>query len=305
MIIPAASPGASDAVSSTGVVPACGRVENNAIADRLDEVADVLEKQRANRFRIMAYHRAATVIRTWPESIAALAIAKGVRGLCELPGIGDRLSHHIVQLVMTGRLPMLERLRADTDPVELFGTLPGIGEKTARRISDELGIHTLVELEVAAHDGRLHQLGIGGKRLGTIRDGLARRLGQTDRERSTDPTSLSPVAEILDVDQEYRAEAQRGTLPMLAPRRFNPDHEAWLPVLHTERGDRHYTVLFSNTARAHELGHTRDWVVVFVDGDRAERQWTVVTATHGVMQGRRIVRGREAECLRYYEALPG
>ena len=70
-----------------------------------------------------------------------------------------------------------------------------------------------------------------------------------------------------------------------------------MPILHTHRGKRHYTVLFSNTARAHELGTTHDWVVIYRDGDG---QWTVVTALFGDLKGRRIVRGREAECAEFY-----
>lgn len=73
-----------------------------------------------------------------------------------------------------------------------------------------------------------------------------------------------------------------------------------MPVLHTERGARHYTALFSNTARAHALGRTRDWVVLYADGEDGERQWTVVTDPSGALRGRRVVRGREAECLEHY-----
>ena len=85
--------------------------------------------------------------------------------------------------------------------------------------------------------------------------------------------------------------------PYLTPRR-----ERWLLVLHTTRGPRHYTALFSNTARAHELGKTDDWVVLFYDdgGDGTERQCTVITSTFGPLQDRRIVRGREAECADFY-----
>ncbi|HEX6053193.1 MAG TPA: hypothetical protein VFZ21_28190, partial [Gemmatimonadaceae bacterium] len=65
-------------------------------------------------------------------------------------------------------------------------------------------------------------------------------------------------------------------------------------------GSRHYTALFSNTARAHELRKTRDWVVLYFDGRDGERQHTIVTATTGPCKGRRVVRGREAECEAYY-----
>ncbi|MDQ2696666.1 MAG: hypothetical protein M3Z21_15085, partial [Pseudomonadota bacterium] len=90
-------------------------------------------------------------------------------------------------------------------------------------------------------------------------------------------------------------------LPTIAPRRFNPDGKAWLPVLHTQRGPWSFTALYSNTPRAHELGRTHDWVVVYYyDGHRQESQHTVVTETRGPLAGRRVVRGRETECRRLY-----
>jgi hypothetical protein len=74
-----------------------------------------------------------------------------------------------------------------------------------------------------------------------------------------------------------------------------------LPVLHTTRGDWHFTALYSNTARAHELGRVRDWVVIyFYDDQHAEKQHTVVTQPRGALAGRRVVRGREADCRTYY-----
>lgn len=273
---------------------------NAEIAARLEEVAQVLADQGANRYRVIAYRRAARTIRGWPGSIAELAMEQGVEGLIELPGIGERLAQATYQLITTGRLPMLERLRGETEPVELFATVLGIGGKTARRIHNELGIHTLEELEIAAHDGRLERLGIGQKRLMGLRDALAGRLGRVGHRRTVEGAPLPDVAEILDVDRQYREELARDSLPKIAPRRFNPSHEAWLPVLHTLRGDRHYTALFSNTAHAHELGRTRDWLVLYFDGRGGERQCTVITAERGPLRGRRIVRGREDECLQHY-----
>ena len=102
------------------------------------------------------------------------------------------------------------------------------------------------------------------------------------------------------MDAEYRRESAADTLKKIAPRRFNPSGEAWLPVLHTTRGDRHYTALFSNTARAHELRKTRDWVVIYYDGHDGEHQCTVITSEFGRLKGRRIVRGREDECEELY-----
>jgi DNA polymerase (family X) len=81
-----------------------------------------------------------------------------------------------------------------------------------------------------------------------------------------------------------------------------------LPVLHTVRGQRHYTALFSNTPHDHRLQKTRDWVVLFHDGDQGEQRSTIITSEFGPLQGRRIVRGREAECEEQYRQqrwLPG
>ncbi|MGZ5127014.1 MAG: DNA-binding protein, partial [Burkholderiales bacterium] len=75
-------------------------------------------------------------------------------------------------------------------------------------------------------------------------------------------------------------------------------------IMHASRDGWHFTVLYSNTARAHELGRTRDWVVVyFYDGDHAEGQHTIVTEARGTLAGRRVVRGREAECRALYAQL--
>ena len=88
---------------------------------------------------------------------------------------------------------------------------------------------------------------------------------------------------------------------MIAPKRFNPEGKSWLPVMHITRHGWHFTVLFSNTARAHELERTHDWVVIyFYDDQHHEGQHTVVTETRGPLTGQRVVRGREAECGEYY-----
>jgi putative hydrolase len=106
---------------------------------------------------------------------------------------------------------------------------------------------------------------------------------------------------LLDVDREYREKAADGKLPTIAPRRFNPEGQSWLPVLHAQHAGWHFTALFSNTAQAHRLGTLRDWVVIyFYDDEHAEGQHTVVTETRGPLAGRRVVRGREAECKAHY-----
>jgi DNA polymerase (family X) len=72
-------------------------------------------------------------------------------------------------------------------------------------------------------------------------------------------------------------------------------------VLHAGRPGWHFTALYSNTARAHELGRVQDWVVVYVEDEaHHERQYTVVTSPRGPLAGRRVVRGREVECRQWY-----
>jgi len=275
---------------------------NEDIAGRLDEVARVLAEQGANPWRVQAFRRAANTLRALKTPVKDLFAEKGLEGLEALPGVGRRIAHAIRDLLTYGRLPMLDRLIGESDPIALMTSVPGIGPALAWKLHDELGIETLEALEQAAHDGRLERVeGLGAKRLAGIRDSLAHRLSRVREAGRPAPAAQEPaVGEILDVDREYRESAAAGRLRVIAPRRFNPGRRPWLPVLHTRRGSRNYTVLFSNTARAHELGRTRDWVVLYYDGPGGERQCTVITAAHGNLAGRRIVRGRELECARYY-----
>jgi hypothetical protein len=273
---------------------------NLEVAARLDEVAQLLELQEANPFRVRAYRGGAETVRRLERPVSDLLATGGLAALDSLPGIGPTLAGAIRDLVSLGRLPMLDRLRGESDAIAVLTSVPGIGSVLAGRLHHDAGIDTLEDLEAAAYDGRLARLPhFGGRRVAAVRDTLRARLA---RVRAPDPAPEAPppVIELLSVDREYRAKAAAGTLPRIAPRRFNPARLAWLPVLHTQREDRHYTALFSNTARAHELDRTRDWVVLYADGGRGEQQFTVVTARLGPLKGRRVVRGREAECFAHY-----
>ena len=107
-----------------------------------------------------------------------------------------------------------------------------------------------------------------------------------------------PVELLLDVDARYRRLAAENRLRKIAPRRFNPEGRAWLPILHLDAEGWSFTAMFSNTARAHDLGKTHDWVVIYFERDGHEGQCTVVTEYQGPRSGCRAVRGREAECRR-------
>jgi hypothetical protein len=275
--------------------------QNAAVAARLEELGALLESQGANPFRVEAYRHAADQVRRLERPAGEILRREGIGGLERLPAIGTTIARAIRDLVETGRLPMLDRLRGESDAVTLLASVPGIGRTLAERLHHDHGIDTLEELEAAAHDGRLAAIrSFGEKRLLGVREALATRLARVPRAVAV--SSEPPVEEVLRVDREYRTRAAAGTLRTIAPRRFNPRREAWLPILHTMQGERHYTALFSNTARAHDLGKTREWVVIYVDGGRGERQYTVVTASRGPMKGKRVVRGREVECLAVYRA---
>ena len=277
---------------------------NEGTARSLEELAVLLAEQGANPFRTAAYREAAGVVRSLDRPVAELLAAEGAAGLARLPKIGHSLARTIEQLVHTGTTPLLERVRGGSDPERTLASVAGLGRQLSARIHEQLGIETLADLEAAAWDGRLATVpGIGRRRVIAIRESLAGRAGRTRvPAAAARPAEEPPVAELLDVDQEYRRKAAGDHLPRVAPYRFNPTRATWLPILHTTRGDRHYTALYSNSARAHALGTTHDWVVIYRDDPGGHGQWTVITARFGPLHGERIVRGRETECVRHYAA---
>jgi DNA polymerase (family 10) len=131
-------------------------VENIDIARIFEEIADLLEIQGENQFRIRAYRTAARTIGTLAVPAATLASAGR---LDELPGIGTDLAGKICTILETGTLPLLQELAAKT-PESLVQMLriPGLGPRRAKQIYDKLGITTLHALEVAAKSGRLRKL---------------------------------------------------------------------------------------------------------------------------------------------------
>ncbi len=279
---------------------------NERIAARLLEAADLLAGQRANPFRVAAYRRAAEAIARLDRDVGELFAERGRAGLEDALAIGPTLSAAIAQMIKRGRWGFLDRLRGSIDPAQIFQEIPGVGPALAQRFHRDLHLDTLEALEAATYDGRVEKLpGIGRRRLALLRSGLAAILGLVPR-RGRAPAQEPPVEVLLDVDEEYRRQAEAGALPTIAPRRFNPSGESWLPILHTARGNWTFTALYSNTARAHELGRVHDWVVLYYRGDGdTEGQCTVVTDTRGPMRGRRVVRGREAECRRLHAGAVG
>jgi DNA polymerase (family 10) len=286
-------------------------VSNQDIAATLDHVADLLELEHESSFRVRSYRNAAQTIRDLATPVATLMQQDGEHLLKDLPGIGDRLAGSIQEIATTGRLGLAERLESEIEPGQLFTEVPGIGPELARRIHEQLGISTLEELEVAAHDGRLEQVeGIGSERAEGVRLALAGMLSRSSRRQLRQALAPEapagtgekppPVGLILEIDEEYRTKAERDQLRKIAPKRFNPQGEAWLPVLHAKRAGWSFTALFSNTALAHRSGKTHDWVVLYYEKGGRQQQCTVVTAGRGKLAGERVIRGRERECREYY-----
>jgi DNA polymerase (family X) len=279
---------------------------NQEIAQVLERIAGLLDAQGANEHRVRAYREGAERVRNANESLAGLVRQGEEMRLLEMPGIGEGLGNLIFEYVRTGRSGLLERLQGEVAPEELFAQIPGIGPELARQISTELGMRTLQELEQAAHDGRLATVeGFGPKRVEMVRVNLAGLLSRAAQRRSQEIESpdVQPAVELLlALDDAYRRQAEAGELPTVAPQRFNPEKEAWLPVMEGKARGWQFSIVYSNTARAHALNKTRDWVVIYYRRDGGEDQATVVTETGGPLTGKRVVRGREAECRLYYES---
>ena len=130
-------------------------MENIQIAKTFDEVADLLEIQGANPFRVRAYRNAARTIGTLDRPVETILKGDG-HALQELPGIGADLAGKIVKICRSGGLPLLTQLTHKT-PESLVALLriPGVGPKRAKVIYEQLGVKTLAGLERAARAGRV------------------------------------------------------------------------------------------------------------------------------------------------------
>ena len=279
---------------------------NHEVGEKLREIASLLEAQHANPFRSRAYLNAANTLDTLPGDVGELIQAKGIKGLTDLPAIGAGIARSIYEYAATGRMTRLESLQGESDPVGLFQSIPTVGRELAQRIHDTLHIDTLEALENATRNGQLNKVeGLGSKRKEAIEAWLLKHLGEHRQQlRKTQQSGSNPDIDlVLKVDIEYRKRAEAGKLPLITPKRFNPENKAWLPILHITHDHWHFTALYSNSERAHTLNRVYDWVVIyFYDDHHQEGQHTVVTETHGPLYGKRVVRGREAECSEYYES---
>jgi DNA polymerase (family 10) len=144
-------------------------MENLDIARTLETLADLLEIQGANPFRIRAYRNAINTIESLSRPLAAMVEAG--EDLTELPAIGDNVAAHIAELLATGHINRLDEVAAEI-PITLaeLVRLDGVGPKKAKKLFDELGVRTVDELEAQLDEGAVEELaGFGKKSVEKIR----------------------------------------------------------------------------------------------------------------------------------------
>jgi DNA polymerase (family 10) len=182
-------------------------IHNSEVADLLAQVADLLEIEGANEFRVRAYRNAARTVREYPRSIAELAKAQH---LTDLPDIGNDLAGKIQEIVRTGKLSQLEEIQRRTPATlaELL-KLERLGPKRVQRLYQELGITSLDELREAAQNGRLREIeGFGAK----TEENILHALEVKAQERQRTPLYIAeemiqPLVEYLQgVDGVERVE---------------------------------------------------------------------------------------------------
>ena len=158
----------------------CMTVHNNEIAAMFEELADLLEIEGANPFRIRAYRNAARTVGGLSASVSEMAQAGN--DLTQLPGIGDDLADKIKTIAATGKLPLLEEVRSRVPPA-LSGLMrvEGLGPKRVKALYDKLKIRSIDDLKRAATAGRIRQLaGFGEKSEALIKEHVE-RLSSTEQ----------------------------------------------------------------------------------------------------------------------------
>jgi len=156
-------------------------IHNEDIAQVFDQIADLLEIQGANAFRVRAYRNGARELRGLGQEAASL-LAAGT-DLTDLPGIGTALAAKIAEVVHTGSCQALKKLERElpADLPELL-RLPGLGPKRVHALHYDLDIHTPEQLYRAAKDGRLRDLpGFGPKTEAALRAALETHLTSEPR----------------------------------------------------------------------------------------------------------------------------
>ena len=157
-------------------------MENAEIARLFRELADFLEIEGANPFRVRAYRTAARTVESHPEEVAGLAIHDSGR-LTDLPGVGEDLAGKIVEIVRTGRLHALDEAHTRLPRgLPALMRLPGLGPKRVKTLFHELGVGSVAQLGAAIESGRLTTVpGFGPKTAAQLQRALAEHRGESPR----------------------------------------------------------------------------------------------------------------------------
>jgi hypothetical protein len=224
-----------------------------------------------------------------------------------VPGIGQQLARRIYRTLGIHTLEALEQAAHDGT----LAQIEGFGRRRVQLVRDALG--TMLGRS-SQRRVRVRQWQQAPKALRTLNQPEAQSSGQSSSQsdgqlkacsdsplakQSNQPSQAQPSVELLlSIDEQYRYLAGAGQLRMVTPRRFNPQGQRWLPVMRIEKDGWSFNALYSNTARAHELGKTHDWVVIYyqpADGAvGGSGQCTIVTETRGSRRGQRTIRGMAA-----------
>jgi DNA polymerase (family 10) len=172
-------------------------IHNSDVADIFTQIADLLEIQGSNVFRVRAYRNAARTVTGLSQSVEDLVLRDV--NLTRLPGIGKDLAEKIGEIVRTGGLSLLEKLKGELSPgLSDLMKIGGLGPKRVRILHDKLGITDLTSLKKAAAEEKIRKLpGFGEKTEQTIVEELERVTGEEKRMR------ISVAEEIADSLVEY------------------------------------------------------------------------------------------------------
>jgi DNA polymerase (family 10) len=151
-------------------------MDNEAIAERFNRLANLMEIRGDDRFRIRSYRNAAELIETWPTPLKQIAGEDGAKGLQEIPGVGKAISGKIIELLDKGTFEAWEKLLAETPETVLdLLRVSGIGIKTAGVLHQQFKISSLDDLKKFVAGGGLELVdGIGEKSAERITESLAR-----------------------------------------------------------------------------------------------------------------------------------
>ncbi|HUX18896.1 MAG TPA: helix-hairpin-helix domain-containing protein, partial [Acidithiobacillus sp.] len=154
---------------------------NPDIVHIFDEIADLLEIEDANPFRVRAYRNAARLVQGLSSDVKTMVEAG--EDLTELPGIGDDLAKKIIEIVTTGHCSFLEKLEKQTPPAltELL-KVPGLGPKRVKALWHELDVETVDQLTRAAREERIRRVpGFGEKTETRILEALQAQIAAVPR----------------------------------------------------------------------------------------------------------------------------